>query len=94
MAIPAEEHLFALKAKIYDKPYKNQVDDTALQGLSLICAERLSFNMSLGSAEAIRALFMMTPYAYRTSAEGRARVLALEELGCCADFIILAYRKN
>lgn len=94
MAIPAEEHLFALKEKIYDTPYKNQIDDTNLTGFSLLREERLSFNMSMKDKASIASLFMMTPYAYRTGAEGRARVQALESLECGADFMILAYRKD
>jgi 23S rRNA (guanine745-N1)-methyltransferase len=94
MAIPAEEHLYELKSVIYDKPYKNEPQSTALPGFVLIEKKSIRFQMELECASDIKNLFMMTPYAYRTSAEGRARALALEELSCCADFIILAYRKN
>ena len=94
MAIPAEEHLFGLKAAIYSTPYKNEVMDTALPGFSLIGKDELRYKLNLNTAEDIKSLFMMTPYAYRTNAEGRAKVLALEKLDCDAHFLILTYRKD
>ena len=93
MAIPGEMHLYDLKAVIYDTPYKNTVADTALEGLELVMDEPLTYKFCLDSPEKIKNLFMMTPYAYRTSAEGRARVAALERLECTADFRKFVYRR-
>jgi 23S rRNA (guanine745-N1)-methyltransferase len=94
MAIPAEEHLFGLKSAIYDTPYKNEVADTELEGFSLVSKTELRYPLILNTGVDIRALFMMTPYAYRTSAAGRERVLALDELKTDAHFLILTYRKE
>ena len=93
MAIPAEEHLFGLKAAIYDTPYKNEVQDMALCGFELVFSEEVKYLMELDSGERIRDLFMMTPYAYRTSREGREKVLSLTRLTTYAHFLILTYRK-
>ena len=94
MAIPGEEHLFGLKSAIYDTPYKNKVEDTALEGFTLVAERELRYALDLDTGEDIRSLFMMTPYAYRTSAAGRERVLSLSELHTEAHFIILSYRKD
>ncbi|MBE6536846.1 MAG: methyltransferase domain-containing protein [Ruminococcaceae bacterium] len=94
MAIPAEEHLYGLKAAIYDTPYKNEVADTSLEGFTLVAKEELKYPIYLNTESDIRALFMMTPYAYRTSALGRERVLSLKELKTDAHFLILTYRKD
>ena len=94
MAIPGENHLFDLKQVIYDTPYKNTVADTAIDGFELVVDEKLTYSIYLGNAEAVKNLFMMTPYAYRTSAEGRARVEALDSLKCTADFRIFVYRRT
>jgi 23S rRNA (guanine745-N1)-methyltransferase len=94
MAIPGEMHLFELKSAIYKTPYKNTVEDTALSGFSLISDESLTYNMHLDSPEAIKSLFMMTPYAYRTRLEDRIKVEKLETLDCTADFRIFVYRKD
>lgn len=93
MAIPGENHLFDLKKVIYDTPYKNTVEDSALPGFELLLDEPLTYKIHLGSAEAVNNLFMMTPYAYRTNAVGRARVATLERLECTADFRIFVYRR-
>ena len=92
--IPGEEHLFSLKEKIYDTPYKNTVSNTELDGFTLIGRDELRYSISLESADAVRSLFMMTPYAYRTSFEGRARVNAINSLQTEAHFLILLYRKK
>lgn len=93
MAIPGEEHLFKLKEVVYDTPYKNVVSDTALSGFELILDEPLEYNFRLDSPEAIKDLFMMTPYAYRTKPSDRAKIDALTTLDCNADFRIFVYRK-
>ena len=94
MAIPGEDHLFELKSAIYKTPYKNTVEDTSLLGFELLSDEPLTYNMHLDSPEAIRSLFMMTPYAYRTRPEDRKKVEGLDVLDCTADFRIFVYRKG
>ena len=94
MAIPGVSHLFELKAAIYDSPYKNTVESTELEGMRLLSSESITYTMHLDSAEKIRSLFMMTPYAYRTRKENRERVLALDKLDCTADFFHFLYEKE
>ena len=93
MAIPGEMHLFDLKAVIYDTPYKNQVQDTALEGFELIIDEPLTYKFNLDTPEAINNLFMMTPYAYRTKPSDRSKVEDLSSLECTADFRVFVYKK-
>lgn len=93
MVIPDEEHLFELKQAIYDTPYKNKVENTDISGFKLLLREDLKFRMELNSPEDISSLFMMTPYAYRTSVENRQRIEKLSSLSCRAEFIILIYEK-
>ena len=94
MAIPGEEHLYDLKAVIYDTPYKNTVDDTALDGFTLVDDRHVGYTMHLDSSSTVMNLFAMTPYAYRTRPENAARVAALPSLDCTADFRVLIYRKG
>ena len=93
-AYPAEDHLFELKSAIYDTPYKNNPEDTHLSGLTHLETKRLTYKMSFDTPDAIKNLFMMTPYAYRTSEQGRRRVLELKSLDCTADFYIGIYKKE
>ena len=90
---PEEEHLFGLKAAIYDTPYKNKPQPTDIDGFRLVLDERLRYTVELCNKESITALFYMTPYAYRTPPESRKRVLSLEKLNTDADFRILVYEK-
>ena len=94
MAIPGEEHLYELKAVIYDTPYKNTVEDTALDGFTLVDDRHISYTMHLESGSSVMNLFAMTPYAYRTKQSNAARVAALSRLDCTADFRLLIYRKG
>ncbi len=94
MAIPDVGHLYDLKAKIYDIPYKNTVEDTKIDGFRLIEEKRVHYNMALDSGEAIKSLFTMTPYAYRTKPENKARIESLDVLDCRAEFIIFVYEKE
>ena len=93
MVYPGTDHLFGLKSVIYKTPYKNEPEDTRLDGFKLLSHETLSYRITLDNPEAIRSLFMMTPYAYRTSREDRERVLALSEVSTEVEFIIDVYEK-
>ena len=93
MVYPGREHLFGLKSIIYKTPYKNEPQDTVIDGFKLLSHEALSYTIRLDTGDAIRSLFMMTPYAYRTSKEDRERVLSLDEVSTEVEFVIDAYEK-
>ena len=93
MAIPGENHLFGLKSATYKTPYKNEVQDSYIEGFELVRTERISYTLTLDSSEKIRSLFMMTPYAYRTRSEDRERVLSLESLVTEVEFVVFVYKK-
>ena len=94
MAIPDAMHLFELKEKIYENPYENVVEDTALEGFELISDEALRYDMHIEGNEAITALFKMTPYAYRTRREDAAKICSLDHLKVRANFRILVYERK
>jgi 23S rRNA (guanine745-N1)-methyltransferase len=93
MAIPAERHLFGLKSVLYDTPYLNEVASDELAGLELVSREKIAYELNLDTPEKIRSLFMMTPYAYRTPASGRARLEALTALTTEIEFYLFTYKK-
>lgn len=91
--IPAERHLWAMKSAVYENPYENRPEAT-LDGLFTIeSQEILRFDVHLESTKEIRDLFSMTPYAYHTNVEDRARLEKLESLYDTAEFMILVCRK-
>ena len=93
MAYPGADHLFGLKSVIYKTPYKNEPQETALDGFRLISHEILSYVIELDTQADVRSLFMMTPYAYRTSREDRERVLSLSRVSTEVEFVIDVYEK-
>ena len=93
MAYPGVEHLFGLKSAIYKTPYKNEPQDTAIEDFAILSHEELRYSIDLPDTESVRALFMMTPYAYRTGREDRERVLALSSITTDVDFHITVYEK-
>ena len=93
MAIPDVNHLFGLKSALYATPYKNKPESPELEGLDLIATERVQYMLKLKSSEEINALFMMTPYAYRTPPESRARLLSMASLDTEVEFMVFVYQK-
>lgn len=94
MAIPSENHLWELKSKIYDTPYKNEVKEYALEGFEFLGAEKVSFTMKIPENSDILSLFSMTPYYYRTGKTEQQRLNDLTYLETQADFEILTYKKT
>ena len=94
LVFPGEEHLFGLKAAIYEKPYKNTPADKELSGFKIVKEERLRYDIELSDKESIASLFLMTPYAYRTPPKNRERVLSLEKIDTECDFLIIVYEKR
>lgn len=91
---PGERHLWELKAAVYATPYENVIDTLELAGFSLLSRSDLHFPLTLAGEEQIEALFKMTPYYYKTSREGQARLAALQKLHTNAEFIVAEYRKE
>lgn len=93
MVIPAGRHLWQLKCAVYDEPYLNAVKDYRLDGFEFLDAENVSGEIFLPSGEDIMSLFSMTPYFYKTGAEGHERLESLENLTTEIGFEILTYRR-
>lgn len=94
MAIPDRRHLYGLKAAVYKTPYENEPAPTELPGFALVGEKRIAYPLRLDTCQKIHDLFMMTPYAYRTRAEDREKLLSLSSLECDAEFVLLTYIKN
>ena len=93
MVIPGARHLFGLKQAVYDQPYLNEVQEYPIEGLTFLRSVPVEDTITLHDGE-IMDLFMMTPYYYKTSAEGQRRAADLTELTTETSFEILLYRKD
>ncbi len=94
MAVPEREHLFGLKKKVYENPYYNEVSEEIPEGFSLMESIEIREEIEITAPAHIRALFAMTPYAYRTGKEGREAVYALTSLKTPIHFRLFLYRKR
>ena len=92
--VPGKRHLFELKEAVYNTPYENdeQLPGTTL--LTLAETKKVSARIRLETADDIRALFEMTPYAHRTNKEGLERLEQLETLETTIEFVIGIYKKS
>ena len=88
-----EDHLYELKQAVYDEVYRNDRRADLPTALPQVAHRRVHFEVTLERAEDIESLFSMTPYYYRTSAEGFERLRALTRLVTRAQADIYVYRK-
>ncbi len=91
--IPTERHLFGLKAAIYNEPRLNKPERVELDGFALRHRQELDYELTLNSADDIRALFEMTPYYYKTGQADQERLLARDSLCTEIGFAVLTYEK-
>lgn len=90
---PDEGHLWELKKAVYDKPYLNDAPAPAQEGMTLSEEKKLHYRIEIDNKEHIKALFMMTPYAHKTSQGDIARLDSLEHLEVAVEFVIRLYKK-
>ena len=93
IAYPGEKHLWELKQAVYDTPYLNQPEDTAIEGFSLLEEQIISKEIFLPNGQAISDLFSMTPYYYKTSEKDKEKLSSLETLSTQIEFHLCAYKK-
>ena len=73
--VPAADHLWELKQVLYDQPYRNREEDVPYEGFSYERVEPVEAVVDV-AGEALRDLFQMTPYYWKTPREGAERLAA------------------
>jgi 23S rRNA (guanine745-N1)-methyltransferase len=91
---PRERHLWELKCAVCDTPYENEIDTLELSGFTLTEKREITFPLDLKAQEYIDTLFKMTPYYYKTSREGQAKLRALDSLQTHAEFLLVVYTRD
>ena len=92
--VPLERHLWELKCEVYDVPYENKPPETELEGFRLAERRDIVSRITLPDAADIEALFMMTPYYYKTSRADQEKLARLQTLETETSFALLVYEKN
>lgn len=88
---PAEKHLWELKQAVYEHPMPNPDETPVPEGLTVSERTALDFTVTLENNEDVKALFYMTPYAYRTGQADKARLEKIPSLTCRCSFTVTAY---
>jgi 23S rRNA (guanine745-N1)-methyltransferase len=92
-AIPLERHLWQLKAAVYDKPYENEPENSALAGFELTGERVIRGTIRLACNEDIHDVFTMTPYYYKTSMQDQNKLKNMRQLDTEIEFALRTYRK-
>lgn len=90
--VPGARHLWELKSILYDSPYENEEKNEEYDGFVLERVESVKTEFSLEGGDDIKALFHMTPYTWKTSKDGAARLEKTQRLKVTADFKIHVYK--
>ena len=90
--VPMEKHLIELKAAVYDHPYENPPFEPAAEGFRLMQTQALRTTITLSSNEDVQALFLMTPYYYKTDAEDQKKLAAVQSLRVTTEFLLAVYQ--
>jgi 23S rRNA (guanine745-N1)-methyltransferase len=91
---PGPGHLQQLRELIYPQ-LKPERDTPSIlpAGFALRRDERLRFDLSLVTPQDIADLLLMTPHLFRASAQGKARVAALQQLDLSVDVRLQTLQK-
>lgn len=90
--VPMEKHLIELKAAVYDHPYENPPAALEAEGFRLLRTQALRKTVTLSSNEDVQALFLMTPYYYKTGAEDQKKLSAVRSLSVTTEFLLAVYQ--
>jgi 23S rRNA (guanine745-N1)-methyltransferase len=90
--VAGENHLFELKALLYDTPYKNDEQPPETEKLTLSEKRKVTAKVHLQSNEDIMALFKMTPYYYHTKDEDKVKLSSISEMDITTEFVMFIYK--
>ena len=91
---PMEKHLFELKQAVYDKPYLNPAVKTEKEGYVFKSGCEVKYTVTIDCNEDIEALFMMTPYYYKTGKTDQDKLKSLEKLEVGLEFFVAEYEES
>ena len=93
-AYPLREHLWELKALIYDTPRDNPPTPLEAEGFTLVETREVRDIIHLSCNEDILSLFRMTPYYYKTGAKDQQKAEQAQELSVKLAFGLAIYQKD
>ena len=88
---PGADHLWGLKEILYDSPYPNDEEEMEYESFHWMGRIFAEDEITLRTAEDIRDLYQMTPYAWKTSQEAAEQLLSRKTLPTKISFLIDMY---
>lgn len=86
-------HLYELKKAVYADAYENEGRRDLPSGFAEVGRKNVTYTFDCAGDD-LRNLFMMTPYAFKTSKEDAQKLDKLSHLEITADFDIYFFRKK
>lgn len=86
-----QKHLLELKKAVYSTAYENEGRRDLPSEFSFVHKKNVTYTFTCGD---VKSLFMMTPYAFKTSPTDAAKLDNIEKLDITADFDIFVYKKT
>lgn len=93
IVVSGNEHLFELKEKVYENPYKNDENKYDFGNFIIKSKQNLTYKVTIELNSDIKHLFYMTPYAFKTSVEDVKKLDKLKNLEITLDFAIYILEK-
>lgn len=92
-ASSGREHLREMRELLYtDVQYVDK--EPVYPGFTLVDTQPVRYTVTLPDKDTIGNLFMMTPFYYKTTAEGKARLGMQDTLDVTVDVLLRVYRKG
>lgn len=88
-----KRHLMGMKRALYETPYENEANELSLERFTLETKSKAAYEIEVKGQDAIRALFSMTPYFFRTSKEDCAKLYACDALTTEVETDFFVFRK-
>ena len=82
-----------VKELVYENPYENDKQGYNLEGFKLVDTINCTNQVVIDDNASIKALWEMTPYAFKTSKEDSEKINQLESIKVTTDFLISIYQK-
>ncbi|MBQ4043196.1 MAG: methyltransferase domain-containing protein [Clostridia bacterium] len=89
----APRHLWEMRCLLYDDPREGNAEAAVPEGFILLSKNELRTQVHIPSQADLDALFTMTPFYYRTPAEGRERLAHAGALTVCVEADVYVFRK-
>jgi len=89
-----KRHLWQLRELLYDIPREAEGEIRTPEGFSQVAEKTLSVTIQIPTNEALKDLFHMTPFAWRTSPEAAKRLDTVDSLTVQIEVLFRAFRKS